>query len=113
MLSKKYRLTKRGSFRYVYNKGERTGGQKLSLVFVKGKSLKIGFSVSNKVGCAVKRNKLRRRMRAVCRSLVPRLVTAQIAIVAKTGAADMSFDELEKELKRLFGKAGLLVGGSV
>lgn len=108
MLAKKYRLTKRGSFRYVYNKGTRSGVGKLSLVFVKSKSLKIGFSVSNKVGCAVVRNKLRRRLRAICRSLIPCVSPVQAVIVARPEAAEMTFAQLEAAVKKLFSKAGLL-----
>ncbi len=108
MLSKKYRLTKHGSFRYVYNKGERLGTSKFGLVFVKGKSLKVGFSVNNKVGCAVTRNKLKRRLRAIVREFVPMLNSAQIVIVAKPAAAVCSFDEIKAEILRLFAKAKLI-----
>ena len=91
----------------MYNRGDHFGGSKLSLVFVKGKSLKIGFSVSNKVGHAVVRNKLKRRLRAVCRVLAPTLEKAQIVIVAKPAAADMTYDDINKEVTRLFNKAKL------
>lgn len=107
MLAKKYRLTKRGSFRYVYNKGERFSCGILNIVFVKGKSLKIGFSVSNKVGHAVKRNKLRRRLRAIFRELAPSLNAAQIVVVAKPSAAEVSFDCLKNEVVRLLKKSAL------
>ena len=113
MLAKKYRLTKRGSFRYVYNKGERVSGNALRLVFVKGKSLKIGFSVSNKVGHAVKRNKLKRRLRAVLRELTPRLNAAQIVLVASPSAVELSFIDLRREVERLLKRAALLKSESV
>lgn len=108
MLAKKYRLTKRGSFRYVYGKGERVGRGVLSLAFIKSKSLKIGFSVSNKVGCAVERNKLKRRLRAICRELLPRLSTAQMVIVAKPEAKELSFEALKRDVERLLEKSSLL-----
>ena len=108
MLAKKYRLTKRGSFRYVYGKGERVGRGPLGLVFIKSKSLRVGFSVSNKVGCAVERNKLKRRLRAICRELLPKLSTAQIVIVAKPEAKELSFETLRREVERLFEKSSLL-----
>lgn len=97
----------------MYNKGERSGTGRFVLVFVKGKSLKIGFSVSNKVGCAVKRNKLKRRLRAVCRELTPFIDPAQIVIVARPAAADCTFDEIKSEIGRLFAKAKLIKDGSL
>ena len=69
MLAKKYRLTKRGSFAYVYRKGGAVRGKYMTLIYVSGKETpRLGLSVNNKVGHAVVRNKLKRRMREVMRS---------------------------------------------
>ena len=57
----------------MYKKGETARGKHFTLVFVRGKDApRIGVSVGNKVGHAVVRNKLKRRIRAVIGSKIPR-----------------------------------------
>ena len=49
MLNKRYRLTKRGSFTYVYKKGEHKSGGELKITYVKGRGVaKIGISRGEK-----------------------------------------------------------------
>jgi ribonuclease P protein component len=108
MLAKKYRLTKRGSFTYVYNKGERKSDKLLGVVFVRARALRIGFSVPNKVGKAVVRNRLKRRLRALSRTLVTALAPAQIVVTARPGAEGLSFEALKSLLNGLFVRTGLL-----
>lgn len=108
MLAKAYRLTKHGSFNYVYRKGAPLFAGLISLVYVKGgKSLKIGFSVPNKVGKAVCRNKVKRRMRAAVQKYIGGIGCAQMVFSAKTGATEMTYAEIETAVVKLLKKAGL------
>ena len=107
MLKRCYRLTKRGSFTYLYNKGERKSDRLLSLVFISGKNLKVGFSIPNKIGKAHVRNLLKRRLRAYVRGSIPYLRPAQIVISARPGAQELTYLELCKSVKELFTKAKL------
>ena len=108
MLKKNYRLTKHGSFGFVYHKGENKASAAFSLFYVKSTSRKVGFSVSNKLGKATVRNKLRRRMRAIVKDLLP-LKKYQIVLVARQKAGEMSFDELKQDITRLVNLANLNV----
>lgn len=109
MLSKKYRLTKRGSFAYVYRKGESTGSGAFRMLFVRSSSLKIGFSVSNKLGKATVRNKLKRRMRAIlCAKIKDIRGGYQIVFVAKPPAAQLSFDMIQTDIVSLLKRAKML-----
>ncbi len=108
VLNKTYRLTKRGSFTYVYNKGGRKSDKQLSLIFVPAKSLRIGFSVPNKVGKAVVRNRLKRRLRACCRLLLPSLLPAQMVIAARAGAETLTYRELCGAVQGMLARAKLL-----
>ncbi len=108
MLEKRYRLTKRGSFSYVYRKGESRSVAALRITYVRSKGLpKVGISVPNTVGKAVVRNKVRRRIRATLRPLMPSVRSAQIVISARKGAEEMNYAQIESAVCELLGKVGL------
>lgn len=108
MLAKKYRLTKRGSFTYVYNKGEKKFDSLVGLVFVKSKARKIGFSVPNKIGKAVVRNKLKRRMRAIIREKLSNIIPVQAVFTLKEGSDKLEYRDLKKVVCKLLIRAKLL-----
>jgi len=108
MLSKPYRLTKRGSFTFLYNKGERKSTSLAGLVFLCGKVKKIGFSVPNKVGKAVVRNRLKRQMRAIVREYLPRIRPAQAVFTLKPESDKLSYGELKKTVENLLRRAKLI-----
>ena len=75
MLAKQNRLKKRKEFSYIYKNGTFSACKILSIIYCKGykKTSKIGFSVSSKIGDAVTRNKVKRKMREAMRSIVSRI----------------------------------------
>ncbi len=108
MLAKPERLNKHGSFAYVYRNGKRFAEADVVLVCVPARSARVGFSVSNKVGKAVVRNKVKRRLRAAVGSRISRIAGCQAIFVANTSAADKSFGALDGEVESLLKRAGLL-----
>jgi ribonuclease P protein component len=66
----------------------------------------VAFSISRKVGTAVARNRLRRRLRAAVQSLVgpPHLADGLLLIGARPSALELEFDKLVAEV------AGMLSG---
>lgn len=98
-----HRLRKNSQFAYIYKKGERFHTENFTLFVVKSRfeSYKIGFSISKKLGKANKRNKLKRRMREIVRSMqIPSF--CNFVCLAKENATALEFDEVKKELERLF-----------
>ena len=73
-----------------------------------GRELKVGFSVSKKVGNAVTRNKVRRRLRECVRPLLGDVKTGLYVIVARPSAAEAAFDALKKDVRYLLKKHGAL-----
>ncbi|TQL55388.1 ribonuclease P protein component [Subtercola boreus] len=74
-----------------------------------GSPARFGFIVSKAVGVAVTRNRIRRRLKAVCYSLQSTVEPGiDIVIRALPSAATSSFASLEREVTRSFAKAKVL-----
>lgn len=109
MLKKGNRLTKHGSFSYVYRKGKSLQRGLIRLIFVPARSaVRVGFSVSNKVGKAVKRNKVRRRMRAVAAEFLPKMKSCQVVFVASPGSAELSYCEIRSVMENLLRRSAII-----
>ena len=106
-MSDKNRVKKRRDFTRVYQKGKSAAAKDLVLCWRKtGFPVhRVGFTVSKKVGNAVVRNKVRRRLKEIAR-LRPELFSPgrDYIIIARPSAARISYREMEKELERLAGK---------
>lgn len=99
-------LKKNKEFNYIYKKGERVSTEHFTLFVVKSKyeKFKIGFSVSKKLGKANKRNKLKRRLKEICRKDIKILPFRNYVLLAKDGAQEIDFVFLKEEIKKLFEK---------
>ncbi len=108
MLSRDFRLRARGSFAYVRAHGSKCGDGLITFVALKSNCKRIGFVVSNKVGKAVKRNLVKRRMRGVAAELLPDLAHGQMIFVARPGITELTYAEIKSRMTRLAAKAGFL-----
>ena len=100
-------LKKNKEFSFVYRRGKPSGTKNILCLCAKSRfgGLRVGFVVSKKVGNAVVRNKVRRRLKEIAR-LRPELFSPgrDYIIIARPSAARISYREMEKELERLAGK---------
>jgi len=65
---------------------------------------RLGFTVSKKVGNAVIRNGIKRRLREFYRQNKPLFMKADINIVAKRGAEALDFHHVSSELAAVLGR---------
>lgn len=68
--------------------------------------VRVGIVVSKKVGKAVVRNKVRRRLREILRRT--HLPPCELVVVAQPEAANASYAELLRDLTQALKKAGLV-----
>ena len=98
-------------FRRLYNKGKTAADGRLA-IYVRGnggKTNRLGFTVSTKLGHAVVRNRTRRRLREIYRLHEGELRTGMdIVVVARMRAAGSDYHQLERSFLRLADKLELL-----
>lgn len=108
-MNKAFRLTNKASFNYIYRHGTAFSSPLLVLIFVKAAGIKVGISVSKKIGGSVVRNKTKRRIKEVIRTVIPNINgNYNYVVAAREGIADASFDDISVSLISLFKRAGHL-----
>ena len=98
-------------FRRAYNKGKTAADSRLALYVRRTgqQANRLGLTVSTKVGCAVVRNRIRRRLREIYRLNEGALACGcDVVVVARTRAASSDYHQLEKSFLKLADKLGLL-----
>ena len=69
-------------------------------------TMRIGYTVTKKIGNSVVRNRMKRRLRALARELLPTqgLAGADHVLIGRNGGIERDFDQLRRELTKAFGK---------
>ena len=110
MLPKRYRLTRSEDFARIREMGECFTARRLVLCYQRndGVGLRVGFSVSKRVGGAVVRNRVKRRLRAnmcaLCEVIEPGW---DVVVIARQQASTATSSQLNTELDQLLHKAHL------
>lgn len=111
-MQKKYRLKRRSDFRRVFRAGTSVANRQFILYIYHRKEEgppRVGVSVSKKLGKAVKRNRIRRRIKEVVRQWVEEIPDGvDLVVIARQPVATMDFSQIRSSLNHLFKKAKLI-----
>ena len=93
-------------FQYVYNKGKNQHSHAVVLFFLPQSGVrKVGFTATKKLGNAVKRNRAKRRLRALFCEYSNLLKDGTYIFVAKVGIFDASFEKLSNDFEKILSRA--------
>ena len=100
-MEKKYRLRKNMEFRRVYNGGKSYWNRNLILYVRKNdlENSRIGITITKKIGNAVVRNRIRRRMKEIIRLKLGNIKPGyDLIIIPKKNVQDISYKDLESAM---------------
>ncbi|MDI3548524.1 MAG: ribonuclease protein component [Halanaerobiales bacterium] len=102
-------LKKNRDFKRVYSRGRSCANHNLVLYYFPNNLDKnrVGFSISKKIGKAVVRNKLRRRLREIIRLKNNLKEGYDLIFIARKPVVKLDYHDLEKNVINLLKKAGI------
>jgi ribonuclease P protein component len=104
-------LKKNHEFRRLYNRGK-SAASHCAVVYCRHNGRpenRLGIAVSTKLGSAVKRNRIRRRLKEVYRINEKKLSTGyDIVLIARMRSLFIRFSELESSVMSLFRKLKIM-----
>lgn len=105
-----YRLKKNFQYNYVYKHAQSVADKNFIMLYCAShcNPTKVGFSVSKKYGKAVRRNRVRRQMKAAVSAVAERLVVGYNIVFIPRRNDEYRFDEIEQSFGKLLIRAGLL-----
>jgi len=109
------RLRRSSDFQIVRQRGRRWAAPLLALHALQNglPHSRFGFVVGGRVGKAVVRNRVRRRLREAVRARLGCIAPGHdVMIIARAGAAEATYHELAEVVAALLARAGLLGGES-
>jgi len=110
------RLRASADFQRARRRGRTVQGQWLTVTYARAEAVaegdeppaRIGFSVSRRVGGAVVRNRVKRRLREIMRKRLSHVAPGwDIVITARASAAEAEYPALEEDVRELFSRARL------
>lgn len=111
ILRREYSLRRNKEFRYVYKRGRSVSDRNLILIYVITKTphLKVGFSVSKKMGNSVERNRLKRRMKEAFFSMLDAVSQNSLLVfVPRDAVRSAEYSDILLSVGNLLKKAGLM-----
>jgi ribonuclease P protein component len=109
-MRRKYRLRRNNDFQQVRQYGKFNASPLMVLAFLRNEldHSRFGFVVSKRLGKAVQRNKIKRRMREATRLRIPQIKPGfDLVLIARQPIREANYTEIEQSLQHLLKKSGL------
>ena len=101
MMKKRFRIKKEKDFKVIFKRGKSYANRQF-VVYLKDNQeiphLRLGISVSKRLGSAVKRNLINRRIGAFYQRHRSELTALEYVVIARNPVKDMDYHEIEKSL---------------
>lgn len=108
-MKKSYRVKKERDFKALFDAGHSVANRKF-VVYRLDRDLphyRVGLSVSKRLGNAVTRNRVKRRLRHALMELSPQLDHQDFVVIARKGVEDLSYQEIVANLTHVLKLAHL------
>ena len=99
-MKKSYRIKKEKDFKALFDAGHSVANRKF-VVYCLNRDLlhyRVGLSVSKRLGNAVTRNRVKRRLRHALMDMSSQLAHQDFVVIARKGVEELDFHQVEKNL---------------
>jgi ribonuclease P protein component len=111
-MKRQYRLRRNSDFQRVRHLGKFYASPVMVLAFLRNEldHSRFGFVVSKRIGKAVQRNKIKRRLREATRLRIPNIKPGfDLVFIARKPISQACYTDIERSLEGLLRKADLLL----
>lgn len=100
-------------FNDIFTKGKNIANRRFVIYRLTKEQMhfRVGLSVSKKLGNAVMRNRIKRRIRHVLMECAPYLATDDFVVIARKGVEELSYQEIKQNLLHVLKLAKLYKEG--
>lgn len=100
ILRKSFRVKSEKDFKAIFEASQSVANRKFVVYRLEKqqKHYRVGLSVGKKLGNAVVRNRIKRRLRHLVMEFSPYLVTDDFVVIARKGVEELSYQELRQNL---------------
>lgn len=109
-MNRTYSLKRHKEFRYTYRVGKSAGTRLFSLVYARNRveAVRVGFSVSKRIGNSVQRNRAKRRLRACITPMLPNIRKGtNLIFIARRDVLTEPFGSMQAQMEELLKRSGL------